>query len=78
VATPPQHQWPITFDPCYTQPAFCRFVDNTLKGPSVGTLVSEDRVVLKQGPQPLAAFDAQRQQEHWHAIKEGGQIVHHL
>lgn len=27
----PQHKLPVTFDTWYTQPAFCRFLDKTLK-----------------------------------------------
>jgi DDE superfamily endonuclease len=71
----PQHKLPVTFDNWYTQPAFCRFIDKTLKVPYVGTLASDNLVVLKQGPQRLDAFDAHLQQEHHQAIKAGGQPV---
>jgi DDE superfamily endonuclease len=71
----PQDRFPVTFDNWYTQPAFCRFVDKTLKVPYVGTLASDNLVVLKQGQQRLDAFDAQLQQEHHQALKDGGQPV---
>ena len=57
-------KFPVTFDNWYTQPAFCRFVDQTLKVPYVGTLAAADLVVLQQEPQRLDAFDAHLQQEH--------------
>ena len=73
----PQNKLPVTFDNWYTQPAFCRFLDKTLKGPYVGTLASDNLVMLKQEPQRLDAFDAKLQQEHHQAIKNGGQPVFH-
>jgi hypothetical protein len=75
VSAHPQKQLPITFDNWYTQPAFCRFLDQTLKVPYVGTLASDDLVVLKQGPKRLDDFDAQLQQEHHQALQEGNQPV---
>jgi hypothetical protein len=71
----PQDKLPVTFDNWYTQPAFCRFLDKTLKVPYVGTLACDDLVMLKQGPKPLKAFDAQLQQEHHQAIKDGDKPV---
>jgi hypothetical protein len=41
----------------------------------VGPLASDDLGVLKQGPQPLDAFDVQLQQEPHQALKEGGPPV---
>lgn len=75
VSAHPQKQLPITFDNWYTQPAFCRFLDQTLKVPYVGTLASDDLVVVKQGPKRLDDFDAQLQQEHHQALQEGTQPV---
>lgn len=49
--TRPQDTLPVTFDNWYPQPAFCRFLDKTLKVPYVGTLAADDLVVLKQGSQ---------------------------
>jgi DDE superfamily endonuclease len=71
--TRPQDKLPVTFDNWYTQPAFCRFLDKTLKVPYVGTLAADDLVVLKQGPQRLEAFETHLQQEHQQAIKDGVQ-----
>lgn len=45
----PQNKLQVTFDNWYTQPAFCRFVDKILKAPHVGTISSDDFVILKQG-----------------------------
>jgi hypothetical protein len=70
-----QNKLPVTFDNWYTQPAFCRFLDKTLKVPYVGTLASDNLVVLKQEQQRLDAFDAHLQQEHHQAIEDGGQPV---
>lgn len=75
VSAHPQKQLPVTFDNWYTQPAFCRFLGKTLNIPYVGTLASDDLVVLKQGPKPLKAFDDHLQQEHHQALKDGGQPV---
>ena len=44
---------PVTFDNWSTQPAFCRFLDKTLKIPYVGTLASDDLLILKTGQQRL-------------------------
>lgn len=74
-ATHPQDKLPVTFDNWYTQPAFCRFLDKTLKVSYVGTLSSDDLVVLKQGRQRLDAFTAHLQHEHHQAVKDGGQPV---
>ena len=49
----PDLKLPVTFDNWYTQPAFCRFLDETLKLPYVGTLASEDQVILKSGVEQL-------------------------
>jgi hypothetical protein len=67
-----QAQLPVTFDHWYTQPAFCRFLDKTLKVPYVGTLAGDDLVELKQGPQRLEAFDSALQQQHLQAVKARG------
>jgi hypothetical protein len=74
-STHPLGTWPVTFDNWYTQPAFCRFVDKTLKVPYVGTLASDDLVGVKQTQQRLDAFDAQLQQEHQQAIHAGSRPI---
>ena len=65
----PQVKLPVTFDNWYTQPAFCRFLHKTLKIPYVGTLASDDVVVLKAGLQRVGAFAAHLRQEHHQAVK---------
>jgi hypothetical protein len=74
-STGQQAKFPVTFDTWYTQPAFYRFLDQTLKVPYVGTLTADDLVVLHQGPQRLEAFDTQLQQEHHDAVKVKGRPV---
>ena len=68
---------PVTFDNWYTQPAFCTFLDQTLRLPYVGTLVENDQVLLASGAQRLAAFDTQLQAAHHHALKQGNPSVFH-
>jgi len=75
--THPHDTFPGTFDTWYTQPAFCRFLDKTLKGPYVGPLASDALVVWQQAPQRLEAFDAHLQQEHHQAIKDGARPSFH-
>jgi DDE superfamily endonuclease len=75
VSAHPHNPLPVTFDNWYTQPALCRFLDKTLKVPYVGTLASDELVVLQQGLQRLDAFAAHLQQEHHQALKDGGQPV---
>jgi hypothetical protein len=45
----PGQEWPVTFDTWYTQADFCRFIDETLHLPYVGTLAEGDKVNLKTG-----------------------------
>jgi len=67
----PNLQLPVTFDNWYTQPAFCRFLHQTLKVPYVGTLAGDDRVIFKTGAKRLDEFDRQWQDAHHQAIKAG-------
>ena len=69
VAAHADEQLPVTFDNWYTQPAFCRFIDKTLGLPYVGTLASDDTVVLTWGEERLDAFAHRLKQEHEKAIK---------
>ena len=66
---------PVTFDNWYTQPAFCRFLNKELRVPYVGTLASEDKVVLKTLEKRVDDFDLQLQQEHHQAVKNGKKPV---
>jgi hypothetical protein len=65
----------VTFDHWYTQPAFCRFLDQTLGLPYVGRLSDEDEVILKNGRQRLDEFAARLKQEHLDALKQGERPV---
>jgi hypothetical protein len=71
----PTHHLPVTFDNWYTQPAFCRFLDQTLQIAYVGTLAGTDQVLLASGAQPLDAFTLHLQQEHNQALKQGHQLI---
>lgn len=71
----PELKLPVTFDNWYTHPAFCRFVDKTLKRAYVGTLAGDNKVVLASGEQPLETFAQQLQDEHHHALKTGHQPI---
>src|SRR5678816_2328391 len=73
----PHDTFPVTFDNWYTQPAFCRFLNKTLKVPYVGTLAGDDLVVLQQELQRLEVFDAHLQQEHQQAIKDSARPIFH-
>ena len=73
----PQVKLPVTFDNWYTQPAFCRFLDQTLLLPYVGTLADDDVVNLKGGADTLKNFAAGLKQQHLNAVKQGGKGVFH-
>lgn len=69
VATHPTETLPVTFDQWFTQPAFCRFVGQTLRLPYVGTLAATDQVNLKTGPERLGNFADRLKQEHLEALQ---------
>ena len=71
----PERKYPVTFDNWYTQPDFCRFLDKTLELPYVGTLATNDEVVLKSGAERLDAFAARLKKEHKEAVEKGGRLV---
>jgi hypothetical protein len=71
----PDFRLPVTFDIWYTQPTFCRFLDQTLRLPYVGTLSSEEQVVLKSGRERLDEFAGRLKQEHLEAVKLGQRPV---
>ena len=77
VAEHPQAHLPVTFDSWFTQPDFCRFLDQELHLAYVGTLTGTDRVNLKTGETTLAEFALHLQQEHLEAIAHGGKPVFH-
>ena len=80
------HQWveehpevklPVTFDNWYTQPAFCRYLDQDLELPYVGTLANDNLVILKRGHLTLDEFADQLKQEHLQAVATDGKPVFH-
>lgn len=71
VADYPDLELPVTFDNWYTQPAFCRFLDQELQLPYVGTLAGDNKVVLKSGKERLDAFAERLKQEHLEALESG-------
>ncbi len=73
----PDLKLPVTFDNRYTQPAFCRFLDQELGLPYVGTLADDDQVILKGGRLTLAEFTQRLKQEHLQALAAEGKPVFH-
>lgn len=67
----PHTRLPVVFDNWYTQTGFCRFIDQTLHLPYVGTLAGNDYVLRKSGPQRLDEFAAHLKQEHQAALERG-------
>jgi len=65
----PELKLPVTFDSWYTQPALCRFINDTLHLPYVGTLTKTDEVLLREGKKTLAEFAATLKKKHLTAIK---------
>ena len=77
VAEHPGLNLPVTFDNWFTQPAFCRFLDQTLKLAYVGTLAETDKVNLKTGQETLGDFADRLKQEHLEALQHQGKLVFH-
>jgi hypothetical protein len=71
----PDQKLPVTFDNWFTQPAFCRFLDQSLKLAYVGTLAGSDKVNLKTGQETLEDFAARLKQEHLERLKNGGPLI---
>jgi hypothetical protein len=71
----PGEQRPVTFDNWFTQPAFCRFIGQTLKLPYVGTLAETDKVNLKTGQTTLKDFAEKLKKEHQEALQNKGKPV---
>lgn len=67
----PDLNLPVAFDNWYTQPCFCRYLDETLRRSYVGALAPDDKVILKDGVKTLAEFAAHLKQEHLEAVREG-------
>ncbi|HLE61578.1 MAG TPA: transposase [Pyrinomonadaceae bacterium] len=75
VTVHPEMKLPVTFDNWFTQPTFCRFLDETLHLPYVGTLTETDKVNLKTGQTTLKDFVERLTQEHQEASKTGNPAV---
>jgi hypothetical protein len=66
---------PVTFDSWYTQPDFCRYLDQTLHMSYVGTLKETAKIVLKTGEEKIKSFADRLKQEHLAAVKVGAPPV---
>lgn len=77
VAEHPKAHLPVTFDNWFTQPDFCRFLDQELKLAYVGTLASTDKVNLKTGQITLGDFAERLKQEHLAALAHSGKPIFH-
>jgi len=75
VSEHPDLRLPVAFDNWFTQAPFCRFLDQTLHLPYVGTLAGTDKVNLKTGQATLEDFAARLKQEHLDAVQQGGKAV---
>jgi len=73
----PNDKRAVTFDSWFTQPDFCRYLDQTLKLPYVGTLSGTDKILLKTGETTLSEFAARLKTEHLEKIKQGDKPVFH-
>jgi hypothetical protein len=77
VAEHPTLKLPVTFDNWYTQPSFCRYIDQELQLPYVGTLAKDDKVNLNSGQETLAAFSKRLKKEHLAAVEAGDKPLFH-
>lgn len=77
VAEHPTLKLPVTFDNWYTEPSFCRYIDQELQLPYVGTLAKDDKVNLNSGQETLAAFSKRLKKEHLAAVEAGGKPLFH-
>ena len=71
----PGEDHPVAIDNWFTQPAFCRYLSETLKLPYVGTLAGTDQVNLKTGPTTLKDFAEQLKQAHLQALHDKAKPV---
>ncbi len=67
----PEPSLPVTFDTWFTQPAFCRFLDQTLHLSYVGTVADNDKMNLKTGAETLKTFAARLKQQHLDVVDHG-------
>jgi hypothetical protein len=71
----PDAHLPVTFDNWFTQPDFCRFLDEELHLAYVGTLAGTDKINLKNGQLSVNDFAERLKQEHLAAVAHGRQLV---
>jgi DDE superfamily endonuclease len=67
----PDDHLPVTFDNWFTQPDFCRYLEEELHLAYVGTLAGTDKVNLKNGQLSLGDFAERLKQEHLAAVAHG-------
>lgn len=67
----PDWKWPVAFDNWYTQPDFCRYLDQTLHLAYVGTLAETDQVILQTGKTTLKDLAIRLKEQHQAALKLG-------
>jgi hypothetical protein len=75
VQSHPGCKLPVTFDNWYTEADFCRFIDQTLRLPYVGTLDGKNQVNLKSGLKSLNDFAQHLKEEHFQSLQTGGKPV---
>jgi hypothetical protein len=75
VQTYPERKPAVTFDHWYTQPAFLRYLDRTLRLNYVGTLADDDELRLPSGRERLDQFAAQLKQDHQAALAQGDAAI---
>lgn len=66
----PTELHPVTFDNWFTQPAFCRFLDQELQLAYVGTLAESDKINRKDGQTTLKEFANDLKEQHEAALKQ--------
>jgi len=71
VAAHPKQKLPVAFDSWYTTPGFCRYLDQELQLPYVGTLAEDTVLHLKTGAVTVSAFAQQLKAEHQAAVAAG-------
>jgi hypothetical protein len=67
----PELKLPVAFDSWYTQPGFCRYLDQELHCFYVGALAMDNDLVLQRGTERLEQFADKLKQEHLNAVKKG-------
>lgn len=77
VARQPSLKLPVAFDNWYTQPSFCRYIDQELQLPYVGTLAKDDKVNLNSGQETLDSFAKRLKADHMAAVEAGDQPLFH-